>query len=100
MLLLSHVVAPSFSSAPIVGRRLELNKDTVHWGYFSQLEQPKETPSPAAPAPLTSNALLPPPHSCHMTVASGETVTVEMASHHACDDYDKASPLLQACAHP
>ena len=24
-----------------------------------------------------------------MTISSGETVTVEMASHHACDDYDK-----------
>ena len=74
MLLLSQIVAPSF--APIVGRRLELNKDTVHWGYFSKLEQPK------------------------LTITSGETVTVEMASHHACDDYDKATPLLQACAHP
>ena len=57
-------------------KTLPLNNYTVHWGYFSQLEQPK------------------------LTITSGETVTVEMASHHACDDYDKASPLLQACAHP
>ena len=37
----------------------------VHWGYFSKLEAPK------------------------LTITSGETVKVEMASHHACDDYDK-----------
>ena len=46
-------------------RRLALNALNVHWGYFSKSEPPK------------------------MTVTSGETVTVEMASHHACDDYDK-----------
>jgi hypothetical protein len=42
-----------------------LSKDTVHWGYFSKLLPPQ------------------------LTIASGETVVVEMASHHACDDYDK-----------
>ena len=44
---------------------LPLSAETVHWGYFSKLETPK------------------------LTIASGEIVTVEMASHHACDDYDK-----------
>ena len=44
---------------------LALSKDTVHWGFFSKLLEPK------------------------LTIASGETVVVEMASHHACDDYDK-----------
>ena len=46
-------------------RKLELSADTVHWGYFSKLLPPQ------------------------LTIASGETVVVEMASHHACDDYDK-----------
>ena len=50
---------------PPAHRRLALSAENVHWGYFSKLEPPK------------------------MTVSSGETVTVEMASHHACDDYDK-----------
>ena len=63
-----------FASSPNMGypdqeppahRRLALSAENVHWGYFSKLEPPK------------------------MTVTSGETVTVEMASHHACDDYDK-----------
>ena len=63
-----------FASSPNMGypdeespahRRLALSALNVHWGYFSKLEPPK------------------------MTVTSGETVTVEMASHHACDDYDK-----------
>merc|ERR1719450_1831219 len=48
-----------------VDTHLALNKDNVHWGYFSKDLQPK------------------------LTIKSGETVTVEMASHHACDDYDK-----------
>ena len=38
---------------------------TVHWGYFSKLETPV------------------------LTVASGDEIVVEMATHHACDDYDK-----------
>ena len=55
-----------FSSLPHDRHRLlELSKDTVHWGYFSKLLPPQ------------------------LTIASGETVVVEMASHHACDDYDK-----------
>ncbi|KAL7511295.1 hypothetical protein ACHAXN_008209 [Cyclotella atomus] len=44
---------------------LALHKDTVHWGYFSKNEKPV------------------------MTIDSGEKITVEMATHHACDDWDK-----------
>ncbi|KAL3778725.1 hypothetical protein HJC23_006275 [Cyclotella cryptica] len=44
---------------------LALNKDTVHWGYFSKLEKPI------------------------ITIDSGDSITVEMATHHACDDWDK-----------
>lgn len=44
---------------------LKLSADTVHWGYFSKNETPV------------------------LTIESGETVVVEMATHHACDDYDK-----------
>ena len=51
--------APSSSSA---FPTLALDSKTVHWGYFSKYLQPV------------------------MTVASGDTVTVEMATHHACDD--------------
>ena len=45
--------------------KLPLSAETVHWGYFSKDEPPK------------------------LTVTSGAVVEVEMASHHACDDYDK-----------
>jgi hypothetical protein len=41
---------------------LALHKDTVHWGYFSKNEKPV------------------------MTIDSGEKITVEMATHHACDE--------------
>jgi hypothetical protein len=41
---------------------LALNKDTVHWGYFSKLEKPI------------------------ITIDSGDRITVEMATHHACDE--------------
>jgi acetamidase/formamidase len=44
---------------------LALSAATVHWGYFSKLEAPV------------------------LTIESGETIVVEMATHHACDDYDK-----------
>lgn len=44
---------------------LKLSAATVHWGYFSKNETPV------------------------LTIESGETVIVEMATHHACDDYDK-----------
>ena len=44
---------------------IELSNETVHWGYFS-----KDL------API-------------LTVDSGDVVTVEMATHHACDDWDK-----------
>ena len=56
--------AQGFSTIPSTPV-LPLSAETVHWGYFSKLETPK------------------------MTIASGEKVVVEMASHHACDDYDK-----------
>jgi len=42
-----------------------LNNETVHWGYFSKKVPPV------------------------LRVSSGSTVTVEMATHHACDDWDK-----------
>jgi hypothetical protein len=41
---------------------LALHKDTVHWGYFSKNEKPV------------------------ITIDSGEKITVEMATHHACDE--------------
>ena len=43
---------------------LKLSKDTVHWGYFSKTLAPV------------------------LTIASGDEVVVEMATHHACDDWD------------
>jgi hypothetical protein len=43
---------------------LEATKDTVHWGYFSKTLKPQ------------------------LTIASGDTVTVEMVSHHAGDNPD------------
>mmetsp|Transcript_42705 Transcript_42705/g.89221 ORF Transcript_42705/g.89221 Transcript_42705/m.89221 type:complete len:451 (+) Transcript_42705:114-1466(+) len=63
LFLVLPAMTVAFSTLP--HRRLELNSDNVHWGYFSKLEQPR------------------------LTVSSGATVVVEMASHHACDDYDK-----------
>lgn len=44
---------------------LPLSADNVHWGYFSKELDPV------------------------MTVASGDEIIVEMATHHACDDWDK-----------
>ena len=44
---------------------IPLNNETVHWGYFSKSIPPV------------------------LTVDSGSTVTVEMATHHGCDDWDK-----------
>jgi acetamidase/formamidase len=46
---------------------LPLSADNVHWGYFSKTLEPK------------------------YTMDSGSEVIVEMATHHACDDYDKVS---------
>ena len=43
---------------------LKATKDTVHWGYFSKTLKPQ------------------------LTIASGDTVTVEMVSHHAGDNPD------------
>ena len=63
--------APASSSA---FPTLALDSKTVHWGYFSKYLQPV------------------------MTVASGDTVTVEMATHHACDDC--ASPRPAAARTP
>ena len=66
MIVLLVPLTSGFSSLPEKKhRRLALSKDTIHWGYFSKLLPPQ------------------------LTIASGETVVVEMASHHACDDYDK-----------
>merc|ERR1719316_2158024 len=44
---------------------LKLSNETVHFGYFSKTLTPK------------------------INIASGDTVVVEMATHHACDDWDK-----------
>ena len=44
---------------------IALSNSTVHWGYFSKTE-----------APIA-------------TIDSGSEITVEMATHHACDDWDK-----------
>lgn len=44
---------------------LALSSENVHWGYFSKTLKPA------------------------LTIDSGDTVIVEMATHHACDDYDK-----------
>ena len=41
-----------------------VSNETVHWGYFSKLLEPV------------------------VTIKSGEEVTLEMATHQACDDYD------------
>ncbi|KAJ1458243.1 hypothetical protein M885DRAFT_480473 [Pelagophyceae sp. CCMP2097] len=46
-------------------KHIALSNETVHWGYFSKLLSPV------------------------VTIKSGETVIVEMATHHACDDWDK-----------
>lgn len=51
-------------SLPLVAD-LPLNSDNVHWGYFSKELEPV------------------------LTVTSGEEVVVEMATHHACDDWDR-----------
>jgi hypothetical protein len=44
---------------------IELSNATVHWGYFSKSETPV------------------------VSIESGTEITVEMATHHACDDWDK-----------
>ena len=43
---------------------LELSADNVHWGYFSKTLEPR------------------------LTISSGSEVTVEMATHHGCDDWE------------
>ena len=44
---------------------LKLSSDNVHWGFFSKDLEPV------------------------LTVTSGQEVVVEMATHHACDDWDR-----------
>jgi hypothetical protein len=44
---------------------IEVNNSTVHWGYFSKAIEPI------------------------ITIDSGSEIMVEMATHHACDDWDK-----------
>mmetsp|Transcript_3233 Transcript_3233/g.4901 ORF Transcript_3233/g.4901 Transcript_3233/m.4901 type:complete len:480 (+) Transcript_3233:426-1865(+) len=51
--------------AHVYSVHIALSNETVHWGYFSKSLEPV------------------------VTVDSGTTVTVEMATHHACDDWDK-----------
>lgn len=61
----------SEESLPMVARAaplaadLPLNSTNVHWGYFSKELDPV------------------------LTVKSGDEVVVEMATHHACDDWDR-----------
>jgi len=61
----------SSTTRSIGGRKLQgstelkLSADNVHWGYFSKNLTPV------------------------LNVSSGSEVVVEMATHHACDDYDK-----------
>merc|ERR1719238_2330206 len=57
-LTLLALVANSQTTVP-------LNKDNVHWGYFSKDLAPVAT------------------------MESGGEIIVEMATHHACDDWDK-----------
>jgi acetamidase/formamidase len=47
------------------GKHLKLGTDTVHWGYFSKTIKPV------------------------ISIVSGEEIMVEMATHHACDDWDR-----------
>src|SRR5690242_14529003 len=56
------MLTASVVSAEVV---LKLNSTNVHWGYFSKTLKPV------------------------LSIDSGSTITVEMATHHACDDYDK-----------
>jgi acetamidase/formamidase len=70
--ILKSLFEPSASTAgkytyptPAVDAELKLSNETVHFGFFSKTLTPK------------------------LTVDSGATVTVEMATHHACDDWDK-----------
>ena len=49
---------------------LPISNSTVHWGYFSKLEAPV------------------------LYVNSTDEIVVEMATHHACDDWDKMSKYL------
>ena len=49
----------------IVNNEIKLSSDSVHWGYFSKTLAPV------------------------LNITSGSEVVVEMATHHACDDYDK-----------
>lgn len=44
--------------------QLKLSTENVHWGYFSKTQTPV------------------------LNISSGDEVVVEMATHHACDDYD------------
>ena len=64
VLLLLLLTATSHAQTTI-DARLPLSSANVHWGYFSS------TLTPA------------------LVIASGNVVEVEMATHHACDDWDK-----------
>ena len=48
-----------------MGYKIPLSAENVHWGYFSKSLEPV------------------------LTVPSGSEVTIEMATHHGCDDWDK-----------
>ena len=57
---------------------IALSNETVHWGYFSKTEEPV------------------------VTISSGSEITVEMATHHGCDDwcvqiYEGKIPFERPC---
>lgn len=59
------LAAASIRSISADGHVLPLNSDNVHWGFFSKDIDPV------------------------MNITSGSEIVVEMATHHACDDWDK-----------
>ena len=67
VLCLAHSAAAQGQESSVT---LALNSSTVHWGFFSKTIDPV------------------------LTIDSGTTLTVEMATHHACDDYDRMSEFI------
>lgn len=91
-------------------RTLAANSSTVHWGYYSKTLTPKSaleqhnSAHPAGhsvyPTAMAQHHDLsrrtPLPASTVVTINSGDTVTVEMITHHAGDYFDGASTDLSA----
>ena len=68
-------VASTMSNRKLAGHestnyKVPLSAANVHWGYFSKSLEPV------------------------LKVPSGSEVTIEMATHHACDDWDKMSEFF------